>query len=152
MQPGRHFSSRTYLNKDYMTTQIYVNLPVKNLDKSVAFFKATGFEFNSNFTDDTAACMVIASGINAMLLTHTKFKESSRKKSVADAHTTTEVLTCLRVDSKGKVDELVDKAVAAGGIETKAEKGSEVAGMHARHFDDLDGHIWEIMWMNPKGA
>jgi hypothetical protein len=74
-----------------------------------------------------------------------------QKKTIADAYKTAEVLTCLCVDSKGKVDEVVDQAVAAGGSETKAEEENKYKGMYARHFDDLDGHIWEIMWMEPNG-
>lgn len=133
-----------------MTTQIYVNLPVKDLDKSMAFFKATGFTFNPKFTDKTAACMVIADDINAMLLTHAKFKGFT-KKSLADAHKTTEVLNCLVLDSKAKVNALVDKAVAAGGIETGGESQDSDA-MFMRAFDDLDGHAWEIMWMDASAT
>jgi uncharacterized protein len=132
-----------------MTTQIFVNLPVKDLDKSVAFFKAVGFKNNPKFTDKTAACIVFSNDINAMLLTHDKFKEFA-KKPLADAHKTTEVLTCLTFDNKAKIDEIVDKAVAAGGSEPKREPQTN-GSMYMRTFDDLDGHVWEIMWMDPKG-
>jgi predicted lactoylglutathione lyase len=135
----------------HMTTKIFVNLPVKDLDKSMAFFKAVGFKNNPKFTDKTAACMIVTDDINVMLLTHPKFKESSKKKTIADAYKTAEVLTCLSVDSRGKVDELVDQAVAAGGSETKADEENKYEGMYLRSFDDLDGHIWEIMWMDPNG-
>jgi uncharacterized protein len=133
-----------------MTTQIFVNLPVRDLDKSVTFFKAIGFKNNPKFTDKTAACIVIGDAISVMLLTHAKFKEFA-KKPMADAHKTTEVLTCLALESKAKVDDIADKAVAAGGSEIKANGDNKVEGMYVRNFDDLDGHVWEIMWMDPKG-
>ena len=97
-----------------MPTKIFVNLAVKDLDRSKALFERLGFTFNPQFTDETAACMVVTDDIYAMLLTHPKFKEFT-KKDVADAHKTTEVLTCLSFDSKEKVNEIVDNAVAAGG-------------------------------------
>ena len=130
-----------------MTTKIFVNLAVKDLDGSKAFFRQLGFTFNPQFTDETAACMVITDDIYAMLLTHRKFKEFT-KKEIADAHRTTEVLTCLSFDSKDKVDELVDKAVAAGG--TEAREPQDYGFMYGRSFNDLDGHIWEIIWMDPS--
>src|SRR5512132_466626 len=88
-----------------MPTKIFVNLAVKDLDRSKAFFERLGFTFNPQFTDETAACMVVTDDIYAMLLTHPKFKEFT-KKDVADAHKTTEVLTCLSFDSKEKVNEI----------------------------------------------
>ena len=132
-----------------MTTKIFVNLPVKDLDKSMAFFKAIGFAFNPKFTDKTAACLVITDDINAMLLTHPKFKEATTKV-IADAHKRTEVLTGLTFDSKAKVNELVNKAVAAGGSE--ARKPHDVGFMYERSFDDLDRHIWDLMWVDPGRA
>jgi predicted lactoylglutathione lyase len=129
--------------------QVFVNLPVTNLDKSVAFFKAVGFNINPQFTDQTAACIVFSDDINAMLVTHDKFREFA-KKPMADAHKTTEVLTCLTFDNKAKVDEIVDKAIAAGGSESN-KKPQDHESMYMRSFDDLDGHAWEIMWMDPKG-
>src|SRR5512132_2647013 len=97
-----------------MPTMIFVNLAVKDLERSKEFFKHLGFTFNPQFTDETAACMVIADDMYAMLLTHPKFKEFT-KKDIADAHKTTEVLTCLSFDSKEKVNDVVDGAIAAGG-------------------------------------
>jgi predicted lactoylglutathione lyase len=129
-----------------MATKIFVNLAVKDLDRSMAFFKRIGFTFNPQFTDDTAACMVITDDIYTMLLTHPKFKEFT-KKDIADAHKTTEVLTCLSFDERDKVDEVVDKAVAAGGREARAPQ--DHGFMYGRSFDDLDGHVWEIIWMDP---
>jgi uncharacterized protein len=129
-----------------MTTKIFVNLPVKDLQGSMAFFEKLGFKFNPQFTDETAACMVITDDIYAMLLTHPKFKEFT-KKAIADAHKTTEVLTCLSFDSKRQVDELVGKAIAAGG--TEARDPQDYGFMYGRSFNDLDGHIWEVIWMDP---
>ena len=130
-----------------MPTKIFVNLAVKDLERSKEFFKQLGFTFNPQFTDQTAACMVIADDIYAMLLIHPKFKEFT-KKEVADAHKTTEVLTCLSFDSKEKVNEVVDGAIAAGG--TEAREPQDYGFMYGRSFNDLDGHIWEIIWMDPS--
>ena len=130
-----------------MATKIFVNLAVKDLDRSIAFFKRLGFTFDPQFTDRTAACMVITDDVYAMLLTHPKFKEFTNK-DIADAHKTTEVLTCLSFDSRDKVDEVVDTAVAAGG--TEAREAQDYGFMYGRSFNDLDGHIWEIIWMDPS--
>lgn len=129
-----------------MVSKIFVNLPVKDLDKSMGFFKTVGFSFNPKFTDKTAACMVMNDDIYAMLLTHGKVKEFT-KKPIADAHKTLEVLTALAVESKAKVNELVDKAIRAGGKEAYAPK--DYGFMFLRSFEDLDGHIWEVFWMDP---
>jgi hypothetical protein len=130
-----------------MPTKIFVNLAVKDLDRSMAFFKQLGFTFNPQFTDNTAACMVVTDDIYAMLLTHPKFKEFT-KKDIADAHKTTEVLTCLSFDSKEKVNEVVDTAVAVGGTEVREPQ--DYGFMYGRSFNDPDGHIWEIIWMDPS--
>ena len=130
-----------------MATKMFVNLAVKDLDRSRAFFDRLGFTFNPQFTDQTAACMVIADDIYVMLLTHPKFKEFT-KKDIADAHKTTEVLTCLSFDRKDKINEIVDKAVAAGG--TEAREPTDYGFRYGRSFNDLDGHIWEIIWMDPS--
>jgi predicted lactoylglutathione lyase len=132
-----------------MATKIFVNLPVKDLNKSKDFFTNIGFTINPQFTDDTAACVVISEDIYAMILTHAKFKEFT-KKQIADATQTTEVLTCLTTESKDKVNEMVDKAIAAGG--TEARDPMDYGFMFARSFNDLDGHIWEVMWMDMNAA
>ncbi len=129
-----------------MISKIFVNLPVKDLGNSMAFFKAVGFSFNPQFTDKTAACMVMSDDIYAMLLTHDKVKEFT-KKPIADARKTTELLTALAVESKAKVNELADKAIKAGGTEAYAPK--DYGFMFARSFEDPDGHIWEVFWMDP---
>lgn len=128
-----------------MQTQIFVNLPVKDLNKSKAFFEKLDFTFNPQFTDDTAACMVIADNIFAMLLTHAKFKEFTPKE-IADTSKTTEVLNCISMESKEKVNGMVDKALEAGGSEVRDPQ--DYGFMYGRSFNDLDGHIWEVMWMD----
>jgi uncharacterized protein len=125
-----------------MTTtarQIFVNLPVKDLAKSITFFKALGFTFNSQFTDETAACMVISDDIYAMLLTHDKFRQFT-PKAIADATTTSEVLTCISQESRDAVNKLVDDALKAGA--TKLREPQDYGFMFERSFQDPDGHIW----------
>jgi uncharacterized protein len=114
-----------------MTTKIFVNLAVKNLDKSIEFFKKLGFTFNPQFTDETAACMLISDDIFAMLLTETRFKEFTQKQ-IADATKTTEVLTALSVDSKDEVNRVVDTALEAGA--TEAREPMDYAFMFGRSF------------------
>ena len=130
-----------------MPTKIFVNLPVKNLEKSMEFFKKLGFSFNPQFTDETAACMVISDDIYAMLLTHSKFRQFTRKE-IADATKTTEVLTALSMDTRDKVNSLVDTALASGA--TEAREPADHGFMFERSFNDLDGHIWEIFHMDPS--
>ncbi|MBP3963006.1 VOC family protein [Paenibacillus lignilyticus] len=124
---------------------MFVNLPVKDLKKSIAFFTAVGFEFNPNFTDDNATCMVIGENIYSMLLVEEYFKTFT-KKEIADASKTTEVLIALMVESRQKVDKLVDDAIAAGGH--IAKETQDLGFMYQRSFLDLDGHHWEIGYMD----
>ena len=131
-----------------MISKIFVNLPVQDLDRSMTFFKAVGFSFNPQFTDKTAACMVMSDDIYAMLLTHEKVKEFT-KKPIADAHKATEVLTALAVENKAKVNEVADKAIQAGGKEAYAPK--DYGFMFQHGFADLDGHQWEVIYMDPAG-
>jgi predicted lactoylglutathione lyase len=129
-----------------MSTKIFVNLPVADLNASKAFFGKLGYTFNPQFTNDDAACMVISEDIYAMLLTHGFFKQFTPKE-IADSKKTTEVLVCLSADSRQAVDQLVDKAMAAG---AGANRDLQDYGfMYGRSFQDPDGHIWEIMWMDP---
>lgn len=130
-----------------MSTKVFVNLPVKDLEKSKAFFRSLGFTFNPQFTDDNAACMVISDHNYAMLLTQDYFK-SFATKPISDAHKATEVLIALGLDKKDAVDDMVDKAVKAGGKEPKPMQ--DHGFMIVRTFEDLDGHTWEIMWMDPS--
>ncbi|MET9847501.1 VOC family protein [Streptomyces ossamyceticus] len=125
---------------------IFVNLPVNDLDASKKFFTELGYSINPQFSDENAASVVISDTIVAMLLTK-PFYATFTKKEIADATRTSEVLLCLSAESREKVDELVEKAVAAGG--TASEKVQEMDFMYGRAFDDLDGHTWEVVWMNP---
>lgn len=128
-----------------MSSKIFVNLPVKDLKKTISFFEQIGFGFNPQFTDDTAACMVIGEGNFAMLLTYGKFSQFTSKK-IADARTTTEVLVAVSFDSRARVDQIVDAALAGGGTEPSAPR--DYGFMYQRSFDDLDGHTWEIFHMD----
>lgn len=129
-----------------MATKIFVNLPVKEVKRSMEFFTGLGYSFNPQFTDDNAACMVITDDIYAMLLTHDMFKRFTPKE-VADATKTSEVLTALSVDSRDDVDRFVDEALRLGATATRPPE--DLGFMYTRSFDDLDGHIWEIIWMDP---
>jgi predicted lactoylglutathione lyase len=124
-----------------MAMKIFVNLAVKDLATSIAFFKRLGFTFNPQFTDKTAACMVVTDDIYAMLLTHPKFKEFTQN-DIADAHKTREVLTRLSFDSVDKVNEVVDTAVAAGG--TEAREPQDYGFMYGRSFNDRDDVAWHL--------
>ena len=130
-----------------MAIKIFVNLPVKSLAKSMAFFKGLGFGFNAQFTDERAACMVVSEYIYVMLLTHDKFK-SFTPKAIADATKSTEVLVCLSCESRAKVDEMVRKAVDGGG--TTYKQPEDHGFMYGHGFQDLDGHIWELVYMEPS--
>lgn len=132
-----------------MATKIFVNLPVRDLKASVNFFSQLGYTFNPQFSDDTAACMVISEDIYAMLLTHQKFAPFT-PKPIADATKTTEVLTCLSCDSKEDVNAMMNKALAAGATETRDPE--DYGFMFGRSFTDLDGHIWELVWMDPAAV
>ena len=132
-----------------MATKIFVNLPVKNLEQSKEFFIKIGFHINPQFTDETAACVVIAEDIYAMILTHPKFKDFTPKE-IADATKTSEVITALSFESKEKVDELVDAALNAGA--TVAKEAQDYGFMYSRSFSDLDGHIWEFFYMDLDAA
>lgn len=129
-----------------MARNIYVNLPVKGLKASMAFFGALGFTFNPKFTDETAAGVTISEGIHAMLLTHKKF-QGFIPNEICDTAKAAEVLICISCDGRAEVDEMHGKAVAAGGTEVRP--ASDHGFMYGRSFRDLDGHVWELMWMDP---
>ncbi|MES2881314.1 MAG: VOC family protein [Bacteroidota bacterium] len=133
-----------------MATQIFVNLPVKDLDKSKKFYTDIGFTINPQFTNDKAACVVISETIFAMILTEEFFKTFIPKTEIADATKTTEVITALSADSKKAVDELANRALAAGG--TKLREPEDHGFMYSRSFQDLDAHIWEVFWMDMNAA
>ncbi|MEV8564622.1 VOC family protein [Streptomyces sp. NPDC051322] len=132
-----------------MPQLIFVNLPVKDLEVSKAFFTKLGYTINPQFTDENAACVVISDTIYAMLITEPFFKQFT-KKDIADATATTEVLVCLTADSREAVDQLVDTALASGG--SPANDTQEQGPMYGRSFQDPDGHIWEVMWMDPAAV
>ncbi len=128
-----------------MSRLIFINLPVKDLQRSMAFFKALGFDHNPQFSDETGACIVISDIIHVMILTEEKFATFS-PNPISDARSATEVLNALSCSSREEVDELVRKAVAAGG-NTYAEPRDH-GFMYGHGFQDPDGHIWEIYWMD----
>ncbi len=128
-----------------MSTQIFVNLPVKDLQGSVEFFSKLGYTFDPQYTDENATCMIIADNIFAMLLVK-PFFESFISKPMADAHKTAEVILALSADSRAAVDVLVDKAIAAGAREPRPTQ--DLAFMYQRGFEDLDGHLWEVFHMS----
>lgn len=129
-----------------MATQIFVNLPVSDLTASIVFFTRLGFTFDSKFTDDTATCMIVGDQIFVMLLTHDKFKTFT-PKPVCDATQSTEVLVCLSRESREAVDTMVREAVAAGG--STYNEPQDHGFMYSHGFQDLDGHIWELIYMQP---
>jgi len=129
-----------------MATKIFVNLPVKNLSKSIEFFTRLGYTFNPQFTDETATCMIVSEDIYIMLLTEEKFKMFT-KKEIADATRSTEAIICLSADSREKVDEMINKALEAGG--TTPNEKQDHGFMYGWGYQDLDGHLWEVMWMDP---
>jgi uncharacterized protein len=133
-----------------MSKLIFVNLPVSDLPRAVAFYEAVGATKNPQFSDDTAACMVFSDTIHAMLLTHAKYKQFT-SKNIVDARTSSEVLICLSADSRDEVDGLVNKAKAAGGgIDPTPVQ--DFGFMYGRSYEDPDGHIWELMWMDMAAA
>ncbi len=127
-----------------MNRQIYVNLPVKDLERSKAFFAALGFGFNPQFSDRNAACMIVSDDIYVMLLTE-PFFQGFTNKPVADAKNSTEVLLCLSCDSRAAVDDMAAKARAAGGAWPNEPK--DHGFMYQHGFEDLDGHMWELAYM-----
>ncbi len=133
-----------------MQKLVFINLPVADLDRANAFYEAVGAVKNPQFSDHTATCMVFSETIHAMLLTHEKFRGFTPKK-IADARETTEVLICLSAGSREEVDATVAKAASAGGRADPGPK-QDYGFMYGRSFEDPDGHIWEIMWMDVEAA
>jgi uncharacterized protein len=131
-----------------MTTKIFVNLPVKELDRSVAFFTKLGYTFNPQFTDENATCMIIGETIYAMLLVE-KYFQTFTPKQIADAKKTVEVIVALSLDSREEVTKIVETALAAGAKRYNDPK--DHGFMYQWGFEDPDGHIWEYFWMDPKG-
>jgi len=129
-----------------MKSEIYVNLPVKDLKRSKTFFERLGFEFNQKFSNEQASCVILGENIFAMLLVEEFFKTFT-DKPVCDAMKSTEVLVCLSCESRAKVDDLVAKAITAGGRAPR--KPQDQGFMYGHGFEDPDGHIWELIFMEP---
>jgi len=128
-----------------MKTDIYINLPVKDLNKTKAFFSELGFNYNPMFTDENAACMILNERASVMLLQESFFK-TFIKKEISDAHKSTEVLLAIMLKSRGEVDEFVNKALAMNASEAREPR--DHGFMYDRAFSDPDGHIWEVGWMD----
>jgi predicted lactoylglutathione lyase len=139
-----------------MSRMIFVNLPVRNLERSKAFYEAVGFRNEPKFTSEAAAMMVLSDTISVMLLTH-PFYATFTRKPIADANNTSQVLLCISCESPAEVDRITDAAAAAGGkVDLSQEDQTKGGPMYGRDFEDLDGHQWAPMWMDPafveKGA
>jgi predicted lactoylglutathione lyase len=130
-----------------MPRKIFINLPVGNLDKSVEFFTKLGFEFDQQFTDESATCMIVSEDAFVMLLVESRFADFT-KKPIASGSTSTEVILALSADSREDVDHIVDAALEAGA--QYANDPMDHGFMYGRSFSDLDGHLWEVMWMDPS--
>jgi predicted lactoylglutathione lyase len=129
-----------------MPKLVFINLPVTDLARATAFYEAVGAVKDPRFCDHTAACMVFSETIHVMLLTHEKFSQFT-PKAIADAKATSEVLICISAESREEVDDMVNRAVRAGG---KADPGpqQDYGCMYGRSYEDPDGHVWEVMWMD----
>jgi len=128
-----------------MAQLVFINLPVQDLERSKAFYTALGFQLNPQFSNEKAACIVISDTIYVMLLTH-PFFQTFTHKTIADATQTTEVLNCLSAENKEALDALMQQAVTAGGREFRPIK--DEGFMYGGAFEDPDGHIWELVWMD----
>lgn len=128
-----------------MATKIFVNLPVKDLEKTKVFFGALGFSFNPKFTDEKGACLVISDTINCMFMSEEQFKGFA-KTEVADATKSKEMILAISVESREKVDEMFNKAIAAGA--TEARPAQEYGWMYGRSFNDVNGHLWGVFYMD----
>jgi predicted lactoylglutathione lyase len=132
-----------------MATQIFVNLPVKDLDRSVDFFTRLGYRFDPKFTDRNATCMIVSDQIYVMLLVEDFFKTFTGK-AICDTGSSTEVILALSMDSRAAVDDMVSKAVAAGAHTPNEPK--DYGFMYQHGYQDLDGHLWEVFYMQPEAA
>jgi hypothetical protein len=129
-----------------MAKLVFINLPVSDLARATAFYQAIGAAKNAQFSDDTASCMVFSDTIHVMLMTHEKYRQFTTKK-IADARTTSQVLICISADSRAEVDDLVRKAGSAGGVIDPSPQ-DDYDFMYGRSFEDLDGHLWGVNWMD----
>ena len=133
-----------------MPKMIFVNLPVADLKRATAFYESVGATKNPQFSDDTASCMVFSETIYVMLLTHEKFNQFTKKK-IVDARTSSEVMIALSAENRDEVDALVGKAKAGGGAPDPTPT-QDLGFMYGRSFEDPDGHIWEVYWMDVAAA
>lgn len=127
-----------------MKTKIFLNLPVKDLNRSIAFFTQLGFSFNPKFTDEKATCLIIGENINAMLLVE-EFYKTFTNKEICDTATASEVIISISVETRKEADEMIEKVVKAGGLDIKTQ---DYGWMYQRNFLDLDGHHWEVFFMD----
>ena len=128
-----------------VSKNIFINLPVKDVNKSTHFFKELGFEFNPQFSDETTSCMIISDNIYVMIMVEERFKGFTRKE-IVDTTTSAEAIFCLSAESRDQVDEVVNKALSSGG---KSYSDPQDHGfMYGWGFQDLDGHIWEVAYMD----
>jgi predicted lactoylglutathione lyase len=134
-----------------MAQMIFINLPVADLDRSIAFYEGIGAEKEPKFSNEAAAMMVLSDAISVMLLTH-DFYATFTAKRIADAHATSQVLLCLSRASREEVDDIVTRAATAGGKPDVGPRQEMDGMMYGRSFEDPDGHHWEAMWMNPRFA
>lgn len=133
-----------------MTQLIFINLPVADLDRSIAFYEAVGATKNPRFSDETAACMVLSDVIHVMLLTHDKWRGFT-DRAIPDAHASAQMLLCLSREGRDAVDATVAEAAAAGGL-ADPNPPQDYGFMYGRSYADPDGHIWEVMWMDPAAV
>ena len=135
-----------------MSRMIFVNLPVRDLERSKEFYAALGFRNEPKFSNDAAAMMVLSDSISVMLLTH-PFYATFTRKPIADANATSQVLLCISCDSPAEVDKITEAAGSAGGkIDQSQEDQTQGGPMYGRDFEDPDGHQWSPMWMDPEFA
>lgn len=128
-----------------MTTQIFLNLPVRDLNRTIEFFTKLGFTFDPRFTDENATCMIVGKDIFVMLLVETFFKTFT-KKEICDTARYTEAIIALTAESREKVDQMISKVIEAGGRESREPQ--DYGWMYGRGFQDIDGHLWEIFYMD----
>lgn len=131
-----------------MTTKIFLNLPVRDLNKTIEFFTKLGFKFNPQFTDENATCMIVGEDIFVMLLVE-KFFRTFTKKEISDTSKNTEMIVALSMENKEKVDQMINKVVQAGGKESR--EAQDHGWMYGRSFEDINGHLWEVFYMD-EGA
>jgi uncharacterized protein len=132
-----------------MTTKIFVNLPVQDLNKTIEFFTKLGFKFNPQFTDENATCMIVGEDIFVMLLVE-KFFKTFTKKEICDTTKNIEVIVALSAESREKVDQMINKAIEAGGRESREPQ--DHGWMYGRSFEDINRHLWEIIYMDEKAV